>query len=142
MDVPAADDPRIQVHIPVPVKGRKTPMVLRVPRFDFIDEPTYDECIAAIEAIEKEHADLVPRKRQRLIHLVWLKAFVPPKDYEVCETLALGQLDAIMLEWSNRSSIPLGELLASGTSSTANTEAPSSMTSTSGAGRGATSDAA
>jgi hypothetical protein len=141
-DIPAVDDPRIMVTIPVPVKGRKTPLVLRLPRFDFIDEDQHDAMNSAAAEVVQANADAVPRKQQWLVHLAWLKPHVPPKDYAVCETLTVGQLSAVVGVWAERSSIPLGEFLASADSSTGNTEAQSSTTSTTPDGQDGTSDAA
>jgi hypothetical protein len=78
-DIPAVDDPRILVPIPVPVKGRKTPLVLRLPRFDFIDEDQHDAMNSAAAEVVQANADAVPRKQQWLVHLAWLKPHVPPK---------------------------------------------------------------
>lgn len=141
-DVPAQDDPRIMVHIPVPVKGRKTPLVLKVPRFDFLDEDQHDAMMTASSEVDEQNKDLPLRKRQRLTDLSALKPFLSQRDFGVCETLPAGQLQAIIIAWAAGSSVPLGELLASAGSSTENTEAPSSSTSTPEAGQGETSDAA
>jgi hypothetical protein len=140
-DIPAVDDPRIMVTIPVPVKGRKTPLVLRLPRFDFIDEDQHDAMSAATEKVAEESADAAP-EAAAAVHLAMLKPHVPPKDYAVCETLTVGQLSAVVGVWAERSSIPLGEFLASADSSTGNTEAQSSTTSTTPDGQEGTSDAA
>jgi hypothetical protein len=141
-DIPAVDDPRILVSIPVPVKGRKTPLVIRVPRFDFIGEDQHD----ILENVGAEIAEANPgmgiRKLQRLTDLAALKLFLPAKDYTTCEGLTSGQLQAVMIAWAEGSTIPLGELLASAESSTGNTEAHSSTTSTHEDGQGETSDAA
>lgn len=141
MDVPAPDDPRIMVTIPVPVKGQRKPLVLTVPRFDFLDEPTYDAITAELDAIA-ERTDLVVRKATRLINLAYLKPCIPERQYEVCETLPVGQLNAIMAIWSDASQVSLGEYLASANSSTGNTGAPSSTTSSPVDTPDATSDAA
>jgi hypothetical protein len=138
-DVPDLDDPRIMVSIPVPVKGRKTPLVLKVPRFDFIDEAQHD---AIEEATKKIDTKLVPRKQMRLAALVLLKPFLSVADYRACETLSVGQLNMIQASWGEQSSIPLGESPASADSSLENTEAQSSTTSTPGDGSDSTSDAA
>jgi hypothetical protein len=136
-DVPALDDPRIMVSIPVPVKGRKTPLVLKVPRFDFIDEAQYDAIEEATKGIGTE-----TRKQMRLSALALLKPFLSAADYKACETLSVGQLNVIQAVWGEQSSTSLGELLASGDSSAENTEAQSSTTSTPEDGSDSTSDAA
>jgi hypothetical protein len=145
MEVYATDDPRVQIEISVPVKGRR-PMMLRLPRFEYIDEPIYDEMMAALEAIDAAEAaaeaPMVTRKRNRAITLTTLKPFLSPKDYAVCETLPVGQLDNISEVWRELSAIPLGEYVASKTSSTVNTEAPSSTISTPTVITAPTSDAA
>ena len=133
LEVYASDDPRVQVEISVPVKGRR-PLVLRLPRFEYIDEPVYDDMMAALEAIDATEVDdatkLPVRKRNRLITLTTLKPFAAPKDYAVLERLPLGQLDNISEVWREQSAIPLGEYVASKTFSEVSTEAPSDTTST------------
>lgn len=141
VEVPALDDPRISITISVPVKGRK-PIELTLPRFDFIADNQYDEMIAASEQAARDNPNTPARKVNKLVNLAMLKPFLTAKDLAVCETLPPGQIDAIMLIWVERSSISLGELLASAQSSTANTEAASNTTLTPAGGRGATSDAA
>jgi hypothetical protein len=141
-DIPAVDDPRIMVTIPVPVKGRKTPLVLRLPRFDFLDEDQHDAMSAATEKVAEESADLPARKQQRLFDLAMLKPHVAAKDWPAVEALPVGPLNAIVGVWAEQSNIPLGEFLASADSSTENTEAPSSTTSTPEDGQEETSDAA
>jgi hypothetical protein len=134
-DIPAVDDPRVMVSIPVPIKGRKTPLVLKVPRFDFIDEAQHDAIQAGIEGIDES---LIIRKKQRLVTLAMLKPFLSAADYKVCDGLVVGQLNLIQANWSQQSAISLGESLASAGSSTENTEAHSPSTSTPEGGHGGT----
>jgi hypothetical protein len=141
-DIPAVDDPRIMVKIPVPVKGRKTPLVIRVPRFDFIDEDKHDALDKLGAVVAEANPDMDLRRQQRLVDLGGLKLFLSAKDAAACESLTSGQLQAVMSAWAAGSTIPLGEFLASADSSTENTEAPSKPTSTPEDGQGATSDAA
>jgi hypothetical protein len=140
LDIPASDDPRITITIPVPLKGGKV-LVLAVPRFDFIEEPDYDTMTAELDKLED--TDLSERKRARLATLVMLKPFVPARDHKLCESLVMGQLTAIREHWIAQSNIPLGEFLASAESlMTTMSEAPSNTTSTLEGGGDATSDAA
>jgi hypothetical protein len=137
-DIPAQDDPRIQITISVPIKGRK-PLTLKVPRYDFITEDIYDAMDTDITAIDEK---LAPRKQIRLARLAMLKPFLSPAEYKACETLTVGQLDAVVEKWATESNIPLGEYLASVTSSETSTEAPSNTTSSSEDSPAETSDAA
>ncbi|MCV7009490.1 hypothetical protein [Mycobacterium gordonae] len=124
------------------MKGRKAPLVLRVPRFDFIDETQHDELTASVAELDTDKYVGEPfRKRMRLATLLMLKPFLSAADYKVCETLPVGQLNAIQVVWREKSSIPLGEFLASADSSTENTEAQSDSTSTPEDGPAATSAA-
>src|SRR6516165_6543495 len=99
LEVYAADDPRVQVEISVPVKGRR-PIVLRLPRFEYWDEPIYDAVMAGLEAIDNADKDkpdddptrMPARKRNRAITLITVKPFVSDKDYAVLEGLPLGPL--------------------------------------------------
>ncbi|WP_142396025.1 hypothetical protein [Mycobacterium kansasii] len=140
IDVPAVDDPRIMISIPVPVKGRK-PVVLKVPRFDFMGEDVHQAWEDAAKQAG-ENKDMPLSRQQRITDLAALKLVLPEKDYKVCETLTSGQLQIVMLNWAKESAFPLGELLASADSLTGNTEAPSSMTSTAQDGPEETSDPA
>jgi hypothetical protein len=141
LDIPASDDPRITVTIPVPLKGGKV-LVLAVPRFDFIEEPDYEIMTAELAKLD-EDTGLSERKRARLATLVMLKPFVPARDHKTCESLVMGQLTAIREHWIAQSNIPLGEFLASAESlTTTMSEAPSNTTSTAEDGGAATSDAA
>lgn len=137
-DVPAVDDPRVMVTIPVRVKGRKAPLMLRLPRFDYITEDTYDDWDTQFAAINTD----VPRKQGRQVRLIMLKTFVTAAEYKACEGLTAGQLEAISDIWAAKSAIPLGEYIASANSSPENTEAPSPTTSSSADTTDATSDAA
>lgn len=140
-DIPSHDDPRIMVSISIPVKGRK-PLVLRLPRFDFIGEDQHDELQAAVQTQVEKDPELPLRKHQRLADLVFIKPFVSASEFKACEALLPGQLRLVISTWAEQSSIPLGEFLASAASSPGNTEAPSSTTSIPAAGRAETSDAA
>jgi hypothetical protein len=141
VEIPAVDDPRIFIPISVALKGGKT-LVLSVPRFDFIEEPEHEAMTAELGKLDDD-TDLSPRQRARLATLVMLKTCIRAADYKRCETLTVGQLNAIREHWIEQSSIPLGEFLASAQSlTTAISEAPPNTTSTSGDGDDATSDAA
>ena len=138
--IPANDDDSVQVEFSIPVKGRR-PLILKVPRFEFIEDAVYRDMKAALTAID-DNQDMEQRDRQRGTILVMLKAFVSGKDYLLCEAFSLGQLNWIYENWNQASNIPLGEYMASNNSSMENTEAPSSTTSTSEATPVETSDAA
>ena len=116
-------------------------MMLRLPRFDMIDEPTFAPMFAALEAIDTQESGSA-RDRARAAVLVMLKPFVTDEHYAICEVLALGQLQAIRDHWQAQTDIPLGEYAASRQSSTESTEAPSNTISSAPAITDATSDAA
>jgi hypothetical protein len=126
IQIVAVDDDRISIPFHIPVKGRR-PLVLKLPRFDFIPEDDFDQLTESIEALDKE--DLPLRKYSRALALLMLKQFVSDKDYTVLETLATGQLDQILNGWREQSQVSLGESEASENSSTESTEAQSSTTS-------------
>lgn len=121
----AVDDERISIPFEIPVKGRK-PLLVNLPRFDFIPEGEFDELNKEIEELD---SDLSLRKYSRALALLMLKRFVTEKDYTVLETLATGQLDQILNGWREQSSVSLGESGASDNSSTETTGAPSDTTS-------------
>jgi hypothetical protein len=129
IQIVAADDDRISIPFNIPLKGRR-PLVLKLPRFDFIPEDEFDQLTDSIEALDKE--DLPLRKYSRALALTMLKRFVSDKDYKVLETLATGQLDQILNGWREHSQVSLGESEASDNSSTESTEAQSATTSSEG----------
>lgn len=47
------DDPKTKIPFTVPVKGRK-PATVHVPRFDYIDEDTFDAIMADLEKLDVE----------------------------------------------------------------------------------------
>ena len=51
--LPGFDDERTQIPFTIPVKGRK-PVTVRIPRFDYIDEPTFDAIMADLEVMDVE----------------------------------------------------------------------------------------
>jgi hypothetical protein len=53
VDIPGMDDERVRITITVPVKGRK-PLVLKIPRHDFLDTETQDAMSASVEALDVE----------------------------------------------------------------------------------------
>ena len=101
-----------------PIRGRK-PVVLELPRFQFIDPETQGE-LAAIEVDEK----LTDLDRIRLM----LKPFVTDQVYHLLEQRPIGELEQVFKYWQEQSAIPLGEYLASNGSSKS-TRRPSNSTS-------------
>ena len=141
MDIPAPDDPRILVSIPVPLKGGKV-LALKVPRFDYIDEAQHEAMTVELDKLDKD-TDLTARQRARRATLVMLKPFTSAADFKHCEAMVLGQLTAIRDVWFEQSNIGLGEYLASAPSLTTGiSEAPPNTTSTSEDGDAATLGAA
>lgn len=53
VSLPGFDDERIMIPFSVPSKGRK-PVTVKVPRFDFIDEETFDALMADLEELDVE----------------------------------------------------------------------------------------
>jgi hypothetical protein len=138
----AADDERLLVELTIPaVKGRKE-FTVKLPRYDSIDPDEYVAMLAKIAAVETD-TTLTPYVKQREATLTMLRGFVTNTQAASLEKLTLAQLEHLRLLWSEGSSVSLGELLASDTTSTGNTEAQSNMTSStfSESGEG-TSDAA
>lgn len=133
----AVDDERTSVPFSIPVKGRR-PLVLRLPRFDFINEDDFDGLTESLAALDKEEMSL--RKRTRAVALTMMKPFVGEKEYAALQSLAAGQLDQILELWRERSQVSLGESEASDNSSTESMEAQSSTTSSSADSTVETSD--
>lgn len=51
--LPGFDDERTQIPFTIPVKGRK-PVTVKIPRFDYIPEDTFDALMADLEALDVE----------------------------------------------------------------------------------------
>ena len=90
---------------------------------DFPTEPVEPD-LAAGEALEE--MGII-----RAAALARFKPVVPKEQYLMLQKCTTGELRQAATEWEEKSGIPLGELLASATSSTETTEAPSSMISSS-----------
>jgi hypothetical protein len=131
------DDERIHIPFNVP-NGNGEPMLIKLPRFDFLTEEQFDEMTAELEEIDKD-TELAGRKRGRKIALTMLRHVTTDAQYEALGKLAMGQLDQIVEEWRNRSQISLGESDSSATSS-ASTAEPSTATSSTTVGDAAISE--
>lgn len=53
VSLPGFDDDRVMIPFTVPIKGRK-PATVKVPRFDYIDEETFDALMADLERLDVE----------------------------------------------------------------------------------------
>jgi len=51
--LPGFDDERTKIPFQIPVKGRK-PVTVHIPRFDYIDEDTFDALMADLEKLDVE----------------------------------------------------------------------------------------
>lgn len=127
VEIPTADDPRVLVELAV------GDTVIAVPRFDFINEDEIDAIQEAIEAID---GDLPAHRQQREAILLHFHPFCTPPQWEVVQSLKLGQLRYMMDTWTERSSVSLGEYLSSVESSTETTAKQSKRTSSSKGGAG------
>lgn len=81
-----------------------------------------DEITAATAAVLKKlkpysDQEVLPlHKRSREVVLSMLKHVATPEEIELCSKMAIGQLNAIREEWQQKSSVSLGEFLASASS--------------------------
>ena len=108
-----------------PVKGVE-PVIITVPRFDFMPVGELKQLQANISVVEESEQE--GEDAQREVIFVSLKPFVTDQEYELISGLALGTLQHISQVWAEQSGVPLGELLASNSSS-ANTRRQSNTTS-------------
>jgi len=137
--VVALTDERIHIPFHVP-NGRGKPMLLKLPRFDFLTEDQFDEMTAALEEIDKDDK-LSIRKRSRKIALAMLCIVTTDQQYQALEKLATGQLDQIVEGWRKHSAVSLGESGGSDDSSTSTAELSTAISSI-GDGAEPTSDTA
>lgn len=97
-----------------PIKGRK-PVTITLPRFDCLP---IDDILAMQETIKAVEADSKTQQETgRDIALSMLKPHVPDDVYELLAKRTLFELQQISEEWSKRSTMSPGELLASNGSS-------------------------
>jgi hypothetical protein len=111
-----------------PVGGR-TPVEFVLPRFDFMPRPQFKEMMATIEALTAGTDDTrSEHDRSYDVILATLKPFVDEGTYRILEDQPMGVLEQISTDWNEGTSIPLGQLRAS-TSSSKTTKARSASTS-------------
>lgn len=79
-------------------------------------------------------------ENSRTAALAAFKVLLAADEYEVIEQCTTAEVTQAFTAWGKHSAIPLGEFLASLTSSTENTERPSSLTSSTEDGTDTTSD--
>lgn len=121
------DDDRLLIPFTVKVKDRE-PLSFTVPRYDAIDPDTYAEMLDQLAKLDDD-TDIQPFVKRRRATLLMLRLFVTDTEYQVLETLKLVQLNHIAEQWSEKSGVSLGELLASAPTSTVSTVRPSNTTS-------------
>lgn len=108
-----------------PIAGT-TPVTISLPRFDCLPVEEIVEMQETIKAIET--GDKSQQETGREIVLAMLKSHVPQDVYDLLARRTLFELQQISEEWSNRSTMTPGELLASNGSS-ASTRRPSTTNS-------------
>ncbi|QRY43180.1 hypothetical protein JVX93_21790 [Mycolicibacterium boenickei] len=193
-DIIPATDPRVRVTLTFHPEG-KEPLVVSLPRWDFLDESTLRAVKASLRrykqdaerqadeirrkfrgyqvAVRKYQKSLVAwekrlddpeiddpgpepeeperpdfgdtpdeREAERTANLAVFKEVLAAAQYRVVEKCTSAELAQARAAWDEASSIPLGELLASPTSSTENTEGPSEPTSSTEDGPPETSEPA
>lgn len=106
-----------------------------------LDDPDVDD--PGPEPDEPERPDfgepMDEREAERVSNLAIFKQVLTAEQYAIVETCTSAELAQARAAWDDASSVPLGELLASPTSSTESTEGPSAPTSSTEDGPSATS---
>lgn len=131
IDLVAPNDPRARLSLTFHPAAPRKQFTVTIPRFDYMDEDTFDEMTKALQSLPDTDGDGNPlpvRKTSRAIALTMLKAVVPKDKYTSLEKCTSGELDQALAEWTKHSQMSLGELLASADSSTS-TGTPSEQTS-------------
>lgn len=108
-----------------PIAGRE-PVQFTVPRFDFMPRKQFKSLMATIESVSG--GDGSEHDRSYDIILATLRPFVDDTVYALLEDMPMGVLEQVSADWNACSSVPLGELRAS-TSSSKTTKARSTTTS-------------
>jgi hypothetical protein len=100
-----------------PVGGR-TPVEFTVPRFDFMPRPQFREMMKTIDVITKDSDESKSdHDRSYEVILATLRPFVEDAVFAVLEDMPMGVLEQISTDWNEGSSIPLGQLRGSTSSS-------------------------
>lgn len=111
-----------------PVGGR-TPVEFTLPRFDFMPRPQFKAMMATIDEITSaKDDDRSEHDRSYEVILATLRPFIDDTVYDLLSEMPMGVLEQISTDWNEASSVPLGQLRGS-TSSSKSTKARSTTTS-------------
>ncbi|WP_418021564.1 hypothetical protein [Mycolicibacterium peregrinum] len=107
-----------------------------------LDDPDVDDPGPEPDEPQRPDFDDVmdEREAERASNLAIFKEVLTAAQYRVVEKCTSAEIAQARAVWDEASSIPLGELLASPTSSTETTEGPSGPTSSTAVGQSETSD--
>lgn len=109
--------------------GGREPVKLTLPKFNFMPRPQLKAMLSTIDEIAKGKDDgKSDDDRAYDTILASLRPFIDDNVYELLADEPMGVLEQISTDWNEASTIPLGELRAS-TSSSKNTKARSTSTS-------------
>jgi len=109
--------------------GGREPVVLTLPRFDFMPRSAFKAMMATIDAITKDGDETKSEHdRSYEVILATLKPFITDQVHDLIADMPMGVLEQISTDWNAGSSIPLGELRGS-TSSSKSTKGRSTSTS-------------
>ena len=110
-----------------PVGGRE-PVAFVLPRFDFMPRPQFKAMMKTIDDITANKDESVSEHdRSYEVILATLRPFIEDTVYDLLGEMPMGVLEQISTDWNEASSIPLGELRGS-TSSSKSTKGRSGTT--------------
>ena len=98
--------------------GGREPVTFTVPRFDFMPRPQFREMMKTIEEITaNKDKDKSDHDRSYEVIMATLRPFVEDSIYDILSDMPMGVLEQISTDWNEASSIPLGQLRGSSSSS-------------------------
>ncbi len=109
--------------------GGREPVTFTVPRFDFMPRPQFKAMMQTIDEITSDKSEgKSDHDRSYEVILATLRPFIDDDVYDLLADMPMGVLEQISSDWNEASSIPLGELRGSASSSK-NTKGRSASTS-------------
>lgn len=107
--------------------GGREPVKFTLPRFDFMPRPQFKAMMATIDELSKGDGGSEQDRAYDII-LATLRPFVDDTVYQLLSEQPMGVLEQISTDWNEASSVPLGQLRGS-TSSSKSTKGRSTTTS-------------
>lgn len=110
-----AHDPRVMVHIDIPIEGRKKPLTFSVKRWEFQPSDRIDEYQAHLNSIFTESGELEQGRSGEMMIDWWIDNLpdIADADRKTLRALTAGERAQLWELWRDASKVDLGESEAS-----------------------------